>query len=480
MRRHVILICMDELRGDCIGAAGRRHDVKTPNIDALLSNGAVFRNHFCVMPKCVPTRISMVTGRYSHTDGFRTIHQHLPADRPDLVSTLKGSGYGAAVFGINHCWEDGFERVMDVHAWSSSFDRHWGPDCPFKNPPPETADRPVPEIPETHDYRGCERLWFDDTVAQCAVEFIEDESRWERPWYLQVNLQAPHPPYRVEEPYFSMFPDGSFEPFPHEVPVGAPSLVAAQRRRRTDVETKLEFLLEIQRVYFGMIAKADHLVGQIVESLRRTGRFEDSLVVFLSDHGDYAGQYGLVEKWDTHFADPLVRVAFGMVGDGIEPRTGVNSLTEHVDLCPTVLDWLGMEPLAGVHGRSLLATLAGRESRKAVFADGGHEPPMRDRFNTAVETTIDGVPHVDGKQRTYREAPESMARAKMVRTHTHKLVIRETGDHELYDLVADPHELVNLFGTEGTEEIERELMHLMLGWVLRTDPDYPYQESVGA
>ncbi|MFQ3587772.1 MAG: sulfatase-like hydrolase/transferase [Fimbriimonadaceae bacterium] len=480
MCRNVILICLDELRGDCIGIAGHRHDVRTPHIDALLAGGAVFRNHFCVMPKCVPSRISMMTGRYTHTDGFRTIHQHLPADHPDLVSTLKRNGYGVAVFGINHCWEDGFERVMDVHAWTPPFDRHWGPESPFKRPMPETAGRPVPDIPETYDYRGCSRRWFDDTVTQCALEFIEDDARWNRPWYLQINLQAPHPPYQVEEPYFSMFPDGSFEPFPHEMPTGAPSLVAAQRRHRTDVEPNIDDLLEIQRVYFGMIAKADHLVGQIADALRRTGRLEDSLVVFFSDHGDYAGQYGLVEKWDTHFPDPLVRVAFGMVGDGIEPHTAVDSLTEHIDVGPTVLDWLGLEPLPNAHGRSLLNTLAGTESRKAVFADGGHEPPMRDRFNTPVEKNIDREVHIDGKQLTYRESPEAMARAKMVRTHTHKLVIRETGDHELYDLVADPHELINLYGGEGTLDIERELMHLMLEWVLRTDPDYPFQAEVGA
>ncbi|MEJ5171030.1 MAG: sulfatase-like hydrolase/transferase, partial [Fimbriimonadales bacterium] len=189
-RRNVILICMDELRGDCLGIAGHRADVRTPHVDALLSQGTVFANHFCVMPKCVPSRISMMTGRYSHTDGFRNIHQHLPAGKPDLVSTLKALGYGVAVFGINHVWEDGFDRVMDVHAWTPPHDRRWGPDSPFKSPPPETSSRPSPDMPATFHYRGCRRRWFDDLVIECALEFIEDRSHWSRPWFLQINLQA--------------------------------------------------------------------------------------------------------------------------------------------------------------------------------------------------------------------------------------------------------------------------------------------------
>ncbi|MEJ5170773.1 MAG: sulfatase-like hydrolase/transferase, partial [Fimbriimonadales bacterium] len=280
--------------------------------------------------------------------------------------------------------------------------------------------------------------------------------------------------------YFSMFPDGSFEPFPHQLPEGAPLAVRAQREVRTGASPPEEWLLEIQRVYFGMIAKADALVARISEALRRTGRLEDSLVIFFSDHGDYAGQYGLVEKWDTHFADCLTRVAFGMVGDGIPRGHRVYALTEHVDVAPTILEWLGLPPLPNAHGKSLMPTIAGRERREAVFADGGHEAPMRARFNTPVEVGPEGAKHLDGKQETYRRHPDSMARAKMVRTETHKLVFRETGDHELYDLRSDPFELRNVYGHPENASVERHLMGLLLEWCLRTDPDEPYQASVGA
>lgn len=478
MRKHVVLLCMDEMRGDCLGVAGYRSDVKTPHLDQFLAQGTVFRNHFCVMPKCVPSRISMMTGRYSHTDGFRTIHQHLPADHPDLVSRLKEEGFGVAVFGINHCWEDGFERVMDVNAWTEPYKRHWGPDSPFKSPPPETANRPVPDLPPGYDYGGCARSWFDDLVTDCAVEFIENQMPGDRPWFLQVNLQAPHPPYRVEEPYFSMY-SGKIDPFPHAIPEEAPTLVRAQREHRTGLDAREEWLHEIQAVYFGMITKADTLMHRVITALDQAGILDDALVIYFSDHGDYAGQYGLVEKWDTHFADPLMRVAFGMVGDGIPAGDRMENLTEHIDVAPTVLDWLGLPPLETAHGRSLLATVASEEHREAVFADGGHEAPMRDRFNTPLnDNPCD--PDFDGKQVTYQQVPAAMARAKMVRTATHKLVVRETGEHELYDLLQDPHELQNRFSDPALYDVERDLLLRLAGWSLRTDPDRPFQAKVGA
>lgn len=482
-RKNIILLCADELRGDCLGAVGENPDVRTPHLDALAARGALFRKHYCVMPKCVPSRISMMTGRYSHTDGFRTITQHLPAGRPDLVSSLKQAGYGVAVFGINHCWEDGFERVMDVHAWSEPYKRHWGPDSPYRNPPPETTSRAVPAMPRSYDYEGCGRVWFDDLVTRCAVEFITERMDRSRPWFVQVNLQSPHPPYRVEEPWFSSFDRDAIRPWPHELPRNAPLPMQVQREVRTDPETHSAWLKEIQATYYGMIGKTDQLLGEVIQALDDTGLMEDSLVVFFSDHGDYAGQYGLIEKWDTHFAEPLIRVAFSMTGEGVPSGTVVDSFSQHIDLGPTALDWLGLPQLPNAHGTSLLRTLAGEESREAVFVSGGHESGMRRRLPLGLADRHDpqtGDAWLDGKQETYLRHPDAMARAKCVRTHRHKLVVREVGGNELYDLGSDPWEMDNRFGDPALREVERELLLRLVEWGLATDPDTPEQLEFGA
>lgn len=475
-RRNVVVLCADEMRGDCLGIARHRSDCRTPNLDALLSRGCVFPEHHCVMPKCVPSRISMVTGRYSHTDGFRDIHSHLPFETENLGRILKEQGYGIAVFGINHVWKDAFEKVFDAHCWSPPFDRHWGEDSPFRQPPSERATRPFPEMPSTWEYLGCRRNWFDDLVVECALEFLQDASRWDRPWYVQINLQSPHPPYAVEEPYFSAFPDGGFQPFPHEAPEPASLCVRAQRECRTSTDPDPSWLLEIQRVYYGMISKSDALLGRVVDALEATGRFEDSLVVAFSDHGDYAGQYGLVEKWDTHLCDCLTRTVFGMVGDGIPPGARAAGFSQSIDFLPTVLDWLRLPFPERIHGRSLFPAMFGEPVRDCVFATGGHDPCSRRRFNADTQ----GKRGPDGKQLTYARYPEAMARAAMVRTGTHKLVVRETGERELYDLQVDPMELRNLAADPSTAPIELELQRRLSQWLLETSPDPPLGPQVGA
>lgn len=125
-RKNLIFITSDEMRGDAPGFMGNP-DCRTPSLDRLAGRGVTFTNHFCVHAKCVPSRISMMTGRYPHTDGFRTINQHLPPEEPNLLRVLKEHGYETAVFGHNHVWEDlpgsptapsgGRIRLRRPHRW---------------------------------------------------------------------------------------------------------------------------------------------------------------------------------------------------------------------------------------------------------------------------------------------------------------------------------------------------------------------------
>jgi len=103
--RNLIIITSDELRGDCTGYGGNP-DCKTPQLDALAQKAVVFNRHFAVHGKCVPSRVSIVTGRYCHTDGYRTIMEHLPPRHPNLLTILKHAGYETALFGVDHCWSD--------------------------------------------------------------------------------------------------------------------------------------------------------------------------------------------------------------------------------------------------------------------------------------------------------------------------------------------------------------------------------------
>lgn len=206
----------------------------------------------------------------------------------------------------------------------------------------------------------------------------------------------------------------------------------------------------------------------------------DAVVLFTADHGGFAGQYGLHEKWDTCMADRLLRVPCIVRAPGLPSGLRHGGLPSHVDLVPALLALLGLCPGWGLHGEYLVPHVRRRTGHAHVIAGGGHEREMRPRFNFEPKA---GGP-LDGKQRTYRDHPEAMARTRMARAERWKLVVRLAGGNELYDLAADPCELDNLWAERnerpGLAAVVAELQLAMLEHGLRTDTDRPYQEKVGA
>jgi choline-sulfatase len=488
---NVIVLTSDEMRGDAPSFMGNP-DCRTPCLDRFADRGIVMDRHFAVHGKCVPSRISIVTGRYCHTDGFRTIHQHLPPDHPNLLGALKERGYESAVFGINHVWETLFASneksrgYADYHSFVGHYHDMAFREFPVPEPGPD-AFEPM-DLPIGFDYVGRieDRIsgFSDDARTAQAIDYLTRTRDRSRPCFMQLNLSAPHPKYRVEEPYFSMYDRDGIRPWPYDLPDSAPLPLRSMREIRTGVGDRERAFREVQCVYYGMVSKVDSLHGKVLDAIEQEGLFEDSIVIYTVDHGDFAGQYGLVEKWDTCMADCILHVPLIIHAPGLPPGVRIDSLTEHTDLAPTVLELLGLEPDWGIHGQSLLPAIRGGKRKEAVFADGGHEEEMWSRFNWP-ETDREGRPReIDGKQQTYRDCPEAMARTKMVRTERWKLVARLVGGNELYDLTKDPWELRNLWDRHRDDaelqHVVTDLQQKMIDWCLRTDTDRPREENVGA
>lgn len=475
---NVIILCPDELRGDCVGALGNA-EIRTPAIDRFAARSVVFARHFATFPKCVPSRISLMTGRYPHTDGYRDTFHRLRADQPDLLSVLRNRGYETAVFGKNHCWTD-FSGLVQ-HASQQPRYREIGRRHLESRPTDPTPRVPVPSLEAGFEYLGCDRTHSvrDEALTEQALAFLRRERDTTRPFFLQLNLNLPHPYYAIEEPWYSLYDRERICPWPHALPEGAPLVLTKQREVRTGLDASEEVLREIQAVYYGMVSKADHLIGRVLEEVESQGLFENSIVLVWSDHGDYAGQYGLVEKWDTSFSDCLIRVPCLLAAPGLPGGSIVTSLSDHTDILPTLLELLDLPPLPGMHGHSLLRAVSGTPERPAVYACGGHEDEMIRRYD---HSRCYDVPwgrrdRRAGKQEVYALHPDTMARAYMVRTQSHKLVVRLRGGNELYHLDQDPWELRNLWGHNGYERTMLELQLLLLNWSLRTDSDLPYQET---
>lgn len=479
---NVIVLCADEMRGDCLGVDGNP-DVKTPHLDAFALRATHCRQHFTPFPKCVPARIAMMTGRYPHTDGFRTITQHLPVDHPNLLKALQERGYQSALFGKNHCWEEFFEgKAVDLHSWSRPvyhdiYDRHR--DAPA--PPADPQGRPEKDFGGELGYRGRDNAHRgDDAYAEQAIHYLKEGRDRSKPFFMQLNIEAPHPKYGVEDPWFSMYDPAKIKAFPHDLPQNASLPFRAQREIRTGALATEENLREIQATYYGMISKVDHLLGQILQAIEEEGLWENSIICYFSDHGDFAGQYGLHEKWDTVFSDCLTRIPFILHAPGLPGGRVIDGLTELTDYLPTVLELLGIDPWPGIHGESLLPIFAGERRKEAVFAEGGHEAPMLERFAMQLIQQWRGDGPRKDKQEAYAEVPASMARARMVRNERYKLVIRLQGGNELYDLEEDPAELHNRWGDPALDHVQRQLQQQLIEFSLRTDTDRPYQEAFGA
>jgi choline-sulfatase len=470
---NLLILCADELRGDCVGFAGNRQ-VRTPCLDAFAQRGVTLPRHFTTFPKCVPARVSLVTGRYPHTDGYRTIQQHLQPDQPSILDTLSEAGYETAVFGKNHCWDPQVFAQRVEHRSSHEHD-------PTEDLPRSDKAR---RLGPGWDYLGDgSRHMADPRYTQESIDFLKSGRDSSRPFFLQLNLESPHPSYGVEEPYFSMFDRDGLTPWPLELPNPAPLPLRAQRECRTGLDPDPDSAREVQATYFGMIRKIDELCGRVLDALDEAGLRENTLVMFWSDHGDYAGQHTLAEKWDTDFRDALTHVPCVIAGPGLPEGSAMAGLSDHSDLAPTLLDLMGLRALPGVHGHVLSAALRGGPAvREAAFTEGGHEPAMRERIQETrawIERGTKQGKHYP-KTTTYLKYPDSMARAQAVRTGTHRLTLRETGEHELYDLQADPYEMRNRIDDLELASVRSDLTQRLAVWSLQTNPDRPHQDSVGA
>jgi arylsulfatase A-like enzyme len=473
--KNVIVICADELRGDCTSFAGNP-DILTPNMDRLAARGVVFARHMTSFPKCVPARCSLMTGRYCHADGWRTISQTLAKGQPELMGALKRLGYQTAVFGKNHCWHESDWHALDFRSHTPPMSRFLEGHTDF-TPGRPAADGAQPlDLDDGWHYCGAgTRHMSDEAFAEQTVDFLTSSRDRSKSFFLQINFESPHPKYGVEEPWYSMYDREGIQAWPHELPKNAPLPVRAQREVRTGMEESPAACREVQAVYYGMISKVDHLLGKVLQAIESEGLWDNTIVLFWADHGDYAGQYGLAEKWDTHFADCLLHVPCVLIAPGLAPGR-VECLSSTVDLAPTLCELLEMTPLPGMHGDSLLPVIRGKTRRRAVFADGGHEAEMRRRY--AAQPRPEGQDGKRlGKSETYWRYPDSMARAKMVRTDRYKMVIRETGDNELYDLENDPRELDNRWGDSTLGRVMPELLRMLVEWGLSTDSESPYLDS---
>lgn len=480
-RPHIVIFNPDEWRGDVVGHLGNPA-AHTPYLDEFVRTSAVsFRNAFCQNPVCTPSRCSFMSGWYPHVRGHRTMHHMLHPDEPVLLRTLKNNGYFVWWGGKNDLVpaQDGYAAYCDVRSPlpSGSGGRPTRPEAWRGKPGSDTFYsfyRGRIELPpgttERHDN--------DYDQVHAAMDFIRHRPK-DRPFCVYLALSAPHPPYGVEEPWFSLV---SRDRLPPRIPPPAswdnkPSMLRGIWERQGLSGWSEDRWAELRATYYGMCARVDHLFGLLLQTLCEEGLEDDTALFFFSDHGDFAGDYGLVEKNQNTFEDCLTRVPLVVKpprGWPVQPGVS-NALVELVDVPATVEHFAGITPAHSHFGRSLVPLLAGAtKHRDAVFCEGGRlraEIHCSERESTAAQVPTGlywprvGLQSKNGPEHT---------KAVMCRTHRYKYVRRLDERDELYDLADDPSELDNRISDPSLAEVSATLRDRLLTFFLETVDVVPH------
>ncbi|MEW5720150.1 MAG: sulfatase-like hydrolase/transferase, partial [Chloroflexota bacterium] len=332
-RPNLVLFIADQWRGDVVGHMGNPAAV-TPNLDRMVQTDAVsFRNAFCQNPVSTPSRCSFMSGWYPHVHGHRTMTHMLRPHEPMLLKTLKDAGYYVFWDGRNDTVpaQNGFEPFCNevYQPLTLSGLRKLSHGAPGSKPNYSFYIGRQEKEPGQAYPPGPDWGW-----VMGAIEFLQ-RLPTDRPFCLYLSVVFPHPPYGVEEPWYSQIDRKQLPPrIPSPDWSNKPSMLKGIASLQGLQDWSEERWNELRATYYGMCARIDHQLGLVMDALRRSGHYDDTAVFVFSDHGDYTGDYGIVEKNQNTFEDCLTRVPFVIKPPAsvpVKPRI-CNALVELIDM----------------------------------------------------------------------------------------------------------------------------------------------------
>jgi choline-sulfatase len=467
---NILIFMADEMRGDCISLDGEVNSViKTPNLDKFADDGVTFTKCFTVNPVCVPSRCCTFTGQYVHSNNHRSLYQLLRSYEENLFKFLKEKGYEVIWIGRNDLFNK--EAIKEsvtkrIHIGGKINDNPWPKDHPLRKS--FLFGERAQEQSRDSDYK----------IIRKAMKFLDSEP--ENPFCLYLAMNFPHPPYTVENPYFAMYDRNKTIPIPAKLN-DKPEFMKLMHERYGLNSLSKEDFREIRATYYGMISRLDAEFGEVIEKLKEIGDYEKTAIFFTSDHGDFAGDYGLTEKWPNAFQDCLVRIPLIIKIPEITPnQKKIDQLVQNIDLFPTIMSIAKVDSLYTHFGKNLIPLIRGsvKSLRKEVFSEGGYNPREPQCFEIIIpspDVPVAGVYY--DKTNLPTEKPGLVARSVMIRTNLWKLILRDHGKEELYDMIYDPNEVNNLIDVHGYEKVITDLKERLLRWYLRTSDNADWKRA---
>jgi arylsulfatase len=466
-RPNLIFIITDQQRFDTIAALGFPY-METPNLDRLVREGICFHQCHVTAASCAAARASLFKGYYPHTTG---ILKNADTWRRSWIQLLNDSGYYCTNIGKMHTWpfltELGFhERFVvenkDRYLEGRYFFDEWDKALRYRGLVKQQRDT----YRQRADYRSALGAFDWELPEDTHPDvFVGDMAKWwidtkpkHNPLFLQIGFPGPHPPYdpvpRYAESYLKkVLP--LLPVTPQELDSQPPALKELRQHNQDidhdsvvmDLNPSAQQRHRQRAYYLANVTMIDQKVGEIIDSLERKGYLEDSILIFTSDHGDCLTDHGHSQKWTMYeqiTRVPLIIWAPGAKNRFGDPRT-IQGLIQQMDLGPTILDWAGIPVPADWEAKSLSVAL--NPETTGTFA--GREFVYCEQVGDAVLTGCKFM--------------------TMVRDQTHKLVhFLDEPAGQLFDLVNDPHELVNLWDAGDAAADQARLLTELREWRIRS------------
>ncbi len=414
--------------------------VETPNMDRLAAQGVTFDANYCNSPLCIPSRASFMTGQYVSTAEIWDNSKPMPVDRLTWPYLLRNEGYDTALNGKMHLTGPdglhGFEKQLSLDP-SRSLDHYtWSDGIPKASEDWVGIRAAKAGVSRTNK--------ADDAMESAAVEYLSDPARHEKPFAMCVGFFAPHFPFVVPEPYFSMYypdnvdlpniPEGHLDDLP-------PSAERLRRMFGFVGNWSEDEIKRARAAYYGLVTFLDAKIGHLMGTLEEQGLAENTVIIHTSDHGDMLGEHGLWRKMSFYEQSARVPLQISWPGKFAGGQR-IGEAVSNVDAVATILDLAGIDLTKwNLDGQSLVTALNGDTSELNDVAISEHFAHGTDRA------------------------------MGMVRSGNWKLCYDhdDPADLELYDLDNDPGEFANLAGVPEHSDIQERLLKILMDqW---GDPD---------
>ncbi len=489
-RPNIIFIMADQLGASFVGAYGSGVN-STPTLDHLAEEGARFDRCYANVPLCAPNRATILTGRSATIHGVNNNNLELKTDVPTYAHVLKSNGYRVGGFGKFHQtpmqrplpkdfaylgfdesiptedpklgpWLDWIEGEHPQHyetalamSWPMPYLKEYGPDK--KNLLPrwiKAREEIITPLRKESEWRTMyasplpKELHQTAYITDCSLDFMQrhTDTNPDKPFFCHISYVDPHDPYDPPAPYDTMFAP---EDMPAPISMTGDKYDCNILEQSRDfcgfraIDGNIEALRKLRALYHGSIKFIDDQIKRVVDFIGQRNLWDNTILVFTTDHGDMMGDHGLITKGVKHY-DSGIRCPLIVYGCGVTP-IHTDRLTSSLDFFPTFCDWAGIDERPLVEGKSFAPVCRGEE---------GSEWPEVIVHLAADDARVVSIITNDGWRLT---------------------VFDEDGQGEMFYLKEDPCERNNLYYSDSWSEKRHQLFERLIKAYIRSGAVQQYR-----